>query len=98
MIGLHSDTAGFCMGRRTDVKQMYVGVAGFVLAYVDEEYPIGTPLTCGENGMLTKLKEEDISKNPHKIIGTFWKKEPSEKWGPVGKEVLVDGRMWVKVR
>lgn len=98
IIGLHSDTAGFCMGRRSDVKQMYVGVAGFILAYVDEEYPVGMPLTCRENGMLTKLKEEDISKNPHKIIGTFWKKEPSEKWGPVGKEVLVDGRMWVKVR
>lgn len=98
IIGIHSDTAGFCMGRRNDVKQMHVGVAGFILCYIDREYPVGTPLTCGEGGMLTKLKEEDISKNPHKIVGTFWKKESAEKWGPEGKEVLADGRMWVKVR
>ena len=98
IIGIHSDTAGFCMGKRENEKQMSVAVAGFVLAYVDKEYPVGTPLTCKENGFLTKLKEEDISKNPHKIVGTFWKTEPCEKWGAEGKEVEVNGRMWVKVR
>ncbi len=97
-IGIHSDTAGFCMGKRENEKQMSVAVAGFVLAYVDKEYSVGTPLTCKENGILTKLKEEDISKNPHKIVGTFWKTEPCEKWGAEGKEVEVNGRMWVKVR
>lgn len=98
IIGIHSDTAGFCMGKRENEKQMSVAVAGFVLAYVDKEYLVGTPLTCKENGVLTKLKEEDISKNPHKIVGTFWKTEPCEKWGAEGKEVEVNGRMWVKVR
>lgn len=98
IIGIHSDTAGFCMGKRENEKQMSVAVAGFVLAYVDKEYSVGTPLTCKENGILTKLKEEDISKNPHKIVGTFWKTEPCEKWGAEGKEVEVNGRMWVKVR
>ena len=98
IIGIHSDTAGFHMGKREDGKQMSVAVAGFVLAYVDKEYPVGTPLTCKENGILTKLKEEDISKNPHKIVGTFWKTEPCEKWGLEGKEVEVNGRMWVKVK
>ena len=98
IIGIHSDTAGFCMGKREDGKQMDVAVAGFVLAYVDKEYPVGTPLTCKENGILTKLKEEDISKNPHKIVGTFWKAEPNEFWGAEGKEVEVNGRMWVKVK
>ena len=98
IIGIHSDTAGFCMGKRENEKQMNVAVAGFVLAYVDKEYPVGTPLTCKENGILTKLKEEDISKNPHKIVGTFWKTEPCEKWGAEGKEVDVNGRMWVKVK
>ena len=86
------------MGRRENEKQMSVAVAGFVLAYVDKEYPVGTPLTCKENGILTKLKEEDISKNPHKIIGTFWKAEPNEFWGAEGKEVEVNGRKWVKVK
>lgn len=98
IIGIHSDTAGFCMGKREDEKQMNVAVAGFVLAYVDKEYSVGTPLTCKENGILTKLKEEDISKTPHKIVGTFWKAEPKEFWGAEGKEVEVNGRMWVKVR
>ena len=55
-------------------------------------------MTCKENGILTKLKEEDISKNPHKIVGTFWKTEPNEFWGAEGKEVEVNGRMWVKVK
>lgn len=98
IIGIHSDTAGFCMGRRENEKQMNVAVAGFVLTYVDKEYSVGTPLTCKENGILTKLKEEDISKNPHKIVGTFWKTEPNDLWGPEGKEVEVNGRMWVKVK
>lgn len=98
IIGIHSDTAGFCMGKKEDEKQMNVAVAGFVLAYVDKEYPVGTPLTCKENGILTSLKEEDISKNPHKIVGTFWKAEPNEFWGAEGEEVLINGRMWVKVK
>ena len=98
IIGIHSDTAGFCMGKKENEKQMNVAVAGFVLAYVDKEYSVGTPLTCKENGVLTKLKEEDISKNPHKIVGTFWKTEPCEKWGAEGKEVEVNGRMWVRVK
>ena len=98
IIGIHSDTAGFCMGKKENEKQMNVAVAGFVLAYVDKEYLVGTPLTCKENGILTKLKEEDISKNPHKIVGTFWKAEPNEFWGAEGKEVEVNGRMWVKVK
>ena len=98
IIGIHSDTAGFHMGKRENEKQMNVAVAGFVLAYVDKEYPVGTPLTCKENGILTKLKEEDISKNPHKIVGTFWKAESNEFWGAEGKEVEVNGRMWVKVK
>ena len=98
IIGIHSDTAGFCMGKKENEKQMNVAVAGFVLAYVDKEYSVGTPLTCKENGILTKLKEEDISKNPHKIVGTFWKTEPCEKWGAEGKEVEVNGRMWIKIR
>ena len=98
IIGVHSDTAGFCMGRKNNVKQMHVGVAGFILCYVDQEYPVGTPLTCGPDGTLTKMKEEDISKNPHKIVGTFWKSEPKGKWGPEGEEILVNGRRWVKIR
>ena len=47
---------------------------------------------------IKKLREEDISTNLHKIVGTFWKAESSDKWGAEGEEVLVNGRMWVKVK
>lgn len=98
VVGIHSDTSGFTMGVKPNKKVIKVAVAGFVLAYVDKEYPVGTPLVCGENGYLTKLREEDISTNLHKIVGTFWKAESSDKWGAEGEEVLVNGRMWVKVK
>ena len=86
------------MGVKPNKKVIKVAVAGFVLAYVDKEYPVGTPLVCGENGYLTKLREEDISTNLHKIVGTFWKAEDSDRWGAEGEEVIVNGRMWVKVK
>lgn len=97
-IGIHSDTAGFSMGKQFDKKQLQAGIGGFILVYIDQEYPVGTPLTLTEGGKLTKIKDNDILKSPHKIIATFWKKEPAEKWGPKGNEVQVNGRMWVKVR
>ena len=97
-IGIHSDTAGFLLGYKPNYVQLHAAVAGFVLAYVDQDYKSGTPLTITENGYLTAIKAEDIPQNYHKIIATFWKLEPKETWGPAGQEVLVNGRMWVKVR
>lgn len=96
-IGLHSDTAGFQMGWQPEKHQLHSAVAGFVLAYVDKEYKPSTPLTITENGLLTAIKEEDISRNYHKIVATFWKKELSDEWGPENQKVRVNGRMWVKV-
>ena len=98
IIGIHSDTAGFIMGLKNSVKEMHVAVSGFVLAYVDQEYKPGTPLTCTENGYLTELKREDKVQNPEKIIATFWKPEHAETWGSETKQVPVNGRMWVKVK
>lgn len=102
IIGIHSDTAGFYVGSKQG-KCLEVAMAGFALAYVDKVYKPGTPLTCGPNGYLTELKEEDIEKNPHKIIATFWKKEWSDWWGfkrPQCDDHIVEvkNRMWVKVR
>ena len=97
-IGIHSDTTGFAMGKNFSEKQLQVGVAGFILTYIDQEYPIGTPLTITENGYLTKMKETDILENPQKIVAVFWKPEPNKVWGPKGKEVKVNGRMWAKVK
>lgn len=101
IIGIHSDTAGFYVGSKKG-RCLEVAVAGFALAYVDREYAPGTPLTCGPNGTLTEMKEEDIPMNPHRIVGTFWKREWSDWWGfkrPIvdSQVVSVDGRMWIKI-
>nr|DAL61143.1 MAG TPA_asm: hypothetical protein [Caudoviricetes sp.] len=98
IIGIHSDTYGMHMGAKQGVKQMDVAVAGFVLAYVDQEYPVGTPLTCGPDGMLVKIEREDKIEYPEKIIATYWKKEPEEYWGSETQKVKVNGRKWVKIK
>ena len=98
IIGVHSDTYGMHMGYKDNCKQMDVAVAGFVLAYVDKEYPSGTPLTCTENGYLTKIEKSDKIEYPEKIVATYWKNESSEYWGGEKDKIKVNGRKWVKVK
>ena len=97
IIGIDSDTYGMNMGRKPDLNQMDVAVAGFVLAYVDKEYKPGTPLTCTENGYLTEIKREDKIEYPERIVATYWKSEPADEWGSDSRKVKVNGRKWVKV-
>ena len=94
VIGIHSDTAGMVMGSKPNTKELHCGVAGFCLAYVDKEYPVGTPLTCTDGGILTELKIEDMKRHPESLVATFYKKETKSKW----YGVFVDDRMWVKVK
>ena len=99
IIGINSDTYGMNMGRKPNgCKQMDVAVAGFVLAFVDKEYKVGTPLTCTKDGKLTKIKFLDRVFNPHKIVATYWKSEPQEEWGNEDRKVKVNGRKWVKIK
>ena len=86
------------MGHEEDKEKFNVAVAGFVLAYVDKEYEVGTPLTCTADGCLTEIKLEDKIKYPERVVATYWKNEPNEEWGPEGKKVKVNGRRWVKVK
>ena len=98
-IGIHSDTYGFGTGKTEDNnKQLYVAIAGFVLAYVDKDYLPGTPLTCTSNGYLTELKPEDMKKYPYLLIGTFWKPEPAEYWGNITRSIPVNGRKWIRIK
>ena len=97
-IGIHSDTYGFKMGHEEGKEKLNVAVSGFVLAYVDKEYEVGTPLTCTADGCLTEIKLEDKIKYPERVVATYWKNEPNEEWGPEGKKVKVNGRRWVKVK
>lgn len=98
IIGIYSDTYGMHMGYKPDLKQIPIAVAGFALAYVDKEYPVGTPLTCTENGYLTKIEKSDKIEWPEKIIATYWKNEPEEYWGDKDNKIKVNGRKWVKIR
>lgn len=98
-IGIHSDTSGLSLGNK-EGKLLSAAVKGFVLAYVDKEYPAGTPLVVGPEGALTRIKEEDIPFNS--IVATYWKNEPNDFWGGdysffKKTPVSVNGRKWVKV-
>ena len=97
IIGIDSDTYGMNMGHKPNLNQMDVAVAGFVLAYVDKEYKPGTPLTCAENGYLTKIKLKDKIRYPERIVATYWKNEPAEEWGSDSRKVRVNGRKWVRI-
>ena len=97
IVGIDSDTYGINMGHKPGLNQMDVAVAGFVLAYVDKEYKPGTPLTCTENGYLTKIKLKDKIRYPERIVATYWKNEPAEEWGSDSRKVRVNGRKWVRI-
>lgn len=97
-IGIHSDTYGFRMGFEEGKEKLDVAVSGFALAYVDKEYPVGTPLTCTKDGYLTEISKEDKRDNPEMVIAKYWKSEPSEEWGIDNRKVKVNGRKWVKIK
>ena len=97
-IGIHSDTYAFNTGKKGNGKELDIAVSGFVLAYVDKDYPTGTPLTCSKNGILTKMKWWDRILHPDRIAATYWKDETLEIWEPDTKAIKVNGRKWVKIR
>ena len=97
-IGIDSDTYSLAMGMEADKRKFNVAVSGFVLAYVDKEYPVGTALTCTENGYLTEIKREDKCYNPEMIIARYWKNEEREEIVREDKTVKVNGRKWVKIK
>jgi hypothetical protein len=95
--GIYSDTYGSAVGKNGNIRQIPIAVAGFVLAYVDETYPTGTPLTSDESGKLTKMKWWERMLHPERIVATYQCRELQLRWGPDEHKVKVDGRHWVKV-
>ena len=75
-----------------------IPVAGFFLAYVDDEYRPGTALMCGPGGILTKVNESIFKSDPRVFIATYWERERHEQISDGTRTVNVNGRHWVKVR
>lgn len=97
-LGIASDTYGYGLGiKNKPGYELPIAIAGFVLAYVDKEYPCGTPLTCSYDGMLTEAQIETKINEPHLILATYYKNEFREVYGDE-HSIIVNKRHWVKVK
>lgn len=92
--GVCSDTYGFLLGGKDvkDAQKAHIAISGWVLAYVDKDYPIGTALTSGPDGVLTAMTKKEKRDYPERLIGVLDTKP--EKYN----NVKLDGRYWVKVK
>lgn len=95
--GIVSDTFGFSIGE-TDECKTPLAVAGRVLAYAEnpEELHSGDTVCAGPNGKVVKMTREEIREWPDRIVGIVSEIPTYETWGTGG--VLVDGRIWIKVK
>lgn len=96
-----SDTYGFGIGESEDA-QLPIAVSGRVLAYPYENKDefkkhIGWPVCSGPNGTVSIMTEEEEMKYPSRIIGIISAVPDYEIWHG-GTDVIVDGRVWIKVR
>jgi hypothetical protein len=98
VIGIATDTFGMSVGSRANPVEVPIGIAGWVLAHVDQEYECGTVLTNDEFGNLTAMTQEEKMKYPERILGIYKRKEMDELWGDSSRKVKVDGRHWVKIK
>jgi hypothetical protein len=94
VIGIASDTFGFSCGTNNNENQVPIAVSGWVLAYVDSEYEIGTPLTNNEHGVLTRMEMEEKRNYPERIVAIYSKRESNNLWNGID----VNGRHWVKIK
>lgn len=96
--GIVSDTYGFGIGE-TEKCKTPLAVAGRVLAYCDGsryDYHFGDAVAAGPEGKVVKMTREEIKEYPDRIIGHVSEIPEYETWGT--ENVLVDGRIWIKVK
>lgn len=98
VIGIASDTFGYGVGAGANDNEVPIAVAGWVLAYVDDEYPCGTPLTCDQEGNLTEMSIDEKRSFPERIVGIYKKREIREEFGTNDNKIKVNGRHWIKVK
>ena len=95
VIGVASNTFGQALGYLGNTS-IPIAISGWVLAYVDKEYEMGTPLTNDKRGNLTEITLEEKQNYPERLLAIYRNKETDILWGP-NKEISVDNRHWVKV-
>ncbi len=99
VMGLATNTFGLSVGSGANYGlEVPIAVAGWALAFVDKEYPCGTPLTNDENGNLTEMTMQEKQNYPERMVATYKKKEYDQFFGPKETQVEVNGRHWVKVK
>ena len=93
-----SDTFGFIIGETSKAKTP-IAVSGRALAYSLEDktsYAAGDAVCAGPNGTVSKMTREEIREYPDRILGTVSEIPDYEVWGE--NDIIVDGRIWIKVR
>ena len=83
----------------TEKSKTPLAVAGRVLAYTYEDrnsYNVGDAVCCAPNGTISRMTREEIVEYPERIIGTVSEIPEYEYWGD--DNVLVNGRIWIKVK
>jgi len=101
VMGIASDIHGQVVGLDRKEGGVPLAVAGWVLAYCDRQYPIGTVLTNDASGNLTVMTDAEKAAYPERIVATYQRPEPLQYSSVRNKEgvhVLVDGRAWVRVK
>ena len=94
--GIVSDTFGFSIGQ-SDTYQTPLAVSGRVLAYCEGnrcDYHAGDVVCASENGKVTIMTRDEISKYPDRIVGTVSEIPNYEEWN----EQKINGRIWIKVK
>ena len=94
--GIVSDTFGFSIGK-SDTYQTPLAVSGRVLAYCEGnryDYHAGDVVCASENGKVTIMTRDEISKYPDRIVGTVSEIPNYEEWN----EQKINGRIWIKVK
>ena len=59
-------------------------------------YHFGDTVAAGPEGKIVKMTREEIKEYPDRIIGHVSEIPEYETWGT--ENVLVDGRIWIKVK
>lgn len=97
--GIISDTYGYVEGE-TEKAKTPIAVSGRVLAYTYQDrkkYHAGMSVCSAPNGTIDIMTREEIQKYPDAIIGIVSEIPEYKTWGTDDK-ILIDNRIWIKVR